>query len=330
MENRGKTLRLVVLIAVLLASTLAAQVQVEPKGGTWKTWVLSNGAQLRLPPPPDAGATQGELAWLKDVQAGLDDVSKSQVAFWDEGSASYQWVRNLQQRILAQLAAGTIPNQMAIRQLSLMNVAIYDAMVAAWDSKYYYKRQLPAQVDPKFQPLISGPNVPSYPNEFAVAAGAAAAVLKYLYPADAANIQAMAEEAARSRLFAGLAFPSDYAAGLQLGDQVGQLVVQRAKSDNSDAVWTGTVPTGPGMWVGTNPICPLCGTWKPWGSPAAISSAPLRRSRTTRLRNRLSWQRFTPNPGLSTINRERSIISRRMVCFRISTLPFIRPSSRIT
>jgi hypothetical protein len=61
-----------------------------------------------------------------------------------------------------------------------------------------------------------------------------------------------------------VAFPSDYFAGLQLGDQVGQAVVQRAKSDGSDAVWTGTVPAGPGLWVGTNPACPLCGTWKPW------------------------------------------------------------------
>jgi len=119
-------------------------------------------------------------------------------------------------------------------------------------------------VDPSIKPLVTAPNLPSYPNEFAVAAGAAAAVLKYLFPADASAIQGMAEEAARSRLFAGVAYPSDYFAGLQLGDQVGQLVVQRAKSDGSDALWTGTVPTGPGLWMGTNPSCPLCGSWKPF------------------------------------------------------------------
>ena len=26
--------------------------QVEPKAGTWKTWVLASGSDLRLPPPP--------------------------------------------------------------------------------------------------------------------------------------------------------------------------------------------------------------------------------------------------------------------------------------
>jgi hypothetical protein len=266
MKRNAKTPKTLILTTTfaLLAPLLAAQGQVEPKGGTWKTWVLSSGSQFRLSPPPNTDATQGELAWLKGVLSGLDDASKSQITYWDQGSASYHWVQWLQQHIVNQAAAGTASNPALIRQMSLLNVAIYDAMVAAWDSKYAYKRPLPAQLDPSIQALVANPNVPSYPNEFAVAAGAAAAVLKYLYPAESASIQSLAEEAARSRVFAGVALPSDYFAGLQLGDQVGQQVIQRAKSDGSDAVWTGTVPTGPGLWVGTNPACPLCGTWKTW------------------------------------------------------------------
>jgi hypothetical protein len=254
------------LVIAFLAVVITAQGQVEPNGGSWKTWVLTSGSQFRVPPPPDAAATRGELAWLKGAQSGLGAVERSQVAYWDAGAANYRWEQNLLQRLLNQINAtpAAISNPLAIRQLTLLNVAIYDAMVAAWDSKYFYKRQLPSQMDSSVQVLVNPPNVPSYPNEFAVAAGAAAAVLKYLYPADATAIDNLAAEAARSRLYAGVALPSDYFAGLQLGDQVGQAVVQRAKSDGSDAVWTGTVPTGPGMWVGTNPACPLCGTWKPW------------------------------------------------------------------
>lgn len=253
------------LVTALLAA-VAAQGQVEPSGGSWKTWVLTSGSQFRVPPPPDGGGTQGELAWLKGLQSGLGNIEKSQVAYWDAGAANYRWEQYLLQRLLPQIstAPAAISNPLAIRQVTLLNVAIYDAMVAAWDNKYFYKRQLPSQIDPSVQLLVTPPNVPSYPNEFAVAAGAAAAVLKYLYPSDADSIQGMAAEAARSRIYAGVALPSDYFAGLQLGDQVGQLVVQHAKSDGSDAVWTGTVPTGPGMWVGANPVCPLCGTWKTW------------------------------------------------------------------
>jgi hypothetical protein len=233
---------------------------VEPNGGTWKTWVLANGSQLRLPPPPDAAATQNELGWLKLVQANLDDNLRGSVAYWDQGSPSYHWVQWLENHIL-NLNVNT-PN--GTRQMALLNVAIYDAMVAAYDSKYAYKRLLPSDVDASFRPLVSNPNVPSYPNDFAVAAGAAAAVLSYLYPTEAKSLQDLAQIAGKSRLYAGVAFPSDYFAGLQLGDQVGQLVIQRAKSDGSSAVWTGTVPTGPGVWTGTNPVCPLCGTWKTW------------------------------------------------------------------
>jgi hypothetical protein len=253
-----------ILMITVLAATAAAQAQVEPKAGAWKTWVLTSGSQFRLPPPPDAVSTRGEMAWLKSTQGGLDDIGRTQVAYWDQGAPNYHWVQWLQQRLADQINGGTINNPSAIRRLALLNVAIYDAMVAAWDSKYFYKRPLPAQMDSTFQPLVVNPNVPSYPNDFAVAAGAAAAVLKYLYPNDSTAIEGLAEEAARSRLYAGVAFPTDYFAGLQLGDQVGQLVVQRAKSDGSSAVWTGTVPTGPGLWTGTNPACPLCGTWKTW------------------------------------------------------------------
>jgi len=254
------------IVLTFLAAALVAEGQVEPNGGTWKTWVLTNGSQLRLPPPPDAATTQGEVAWLKLVQSGLDNDSKTQMAYWDAGAPNYRWEQDLLNRVLVQFNAtpSTITNPQAIRQMALLNVAIYDAMVAAWDNKYFYKRPLPAQLDSGVKQLVTPVAAPSYPNDFAVAAGAAAAVLKYLYPNDATSIQDRATEAARSRLFAGVAYPSDYSAGLQLGDQVGQLVVERAKSDGSSAVWTGTVPTGPGLWIGTNPSCPLCGTWKTW------------------------------------------------------------------
>src|SRR5262249_16340508 len=67
-----------------------------------------------------------------------------------------------------------------------------------------------------------------------------------------------------SRLLAGVEYPSDVAAGAEIGKKVGELVVARGKADGSDAQWTGTVPTEPGKWSGTNPIAPMMGTWKTW------------------------------------------------------------------
>jgi membrane-associated phospholipid phosphatase len=97
-----------------------------------------------------------------------------------------------------------------------------------------------------------------------VAAGAAAAIIGYAYPDDAARFDALAEEAGRSRMLAGVSYPSDVTAGLELGRAVAAKVIARAQADGSDAQWTGTVPVGPGLWNGTNPLEPLIGAWKPW------------------------------------------------------------------
>lgn len=164
----------------------------------------------------------------------------------------------------------------AQRMLALLNVAVYDGMVAAWDSKHAHNRPRPREGDGAPAPAIATPNSPSYPDEHAVAAGAASTVLGYVFPADAAMFSTLADEAARSRLEAGVAYPSDVEAGLALGRQVGERVVAWGRADGSDAAWTGSVPTASGMWSGTNPAEPAAGAWKPWAlaNGAQIRPAP--------------------------------------------------------
>jgi hypothetical protein len=98
-----------------------------------------------------------------------------------------------------------------------------------------------------------------------VTAGAAAAILGYLFPAKADSIRRVAEEVGRSRVLAGVAYPSDVKAGFDLGRRVAELVIERAKTDGSDAVWDGKRPTGPGLWNDKRPpITPMAGHYKPW------------------------------------------------------------------
>lgn len=155
-------------------------------------------------------------------------------------------------------------NPRMMRLLALVNVAVYDALIAAWDAKYAYNRPHPGETDTSFAPVFANPASPSYPSEHAVAAGAASAILAYVYPDDAQSFTDQANAAARSRLLAGVHFPSDVQAGLDLGRAVANRVIERAKGDGSDAKWTGSVPAEPGHWNGTNPMEPLAGTWKPW------------------------------------------------------------------
>ncbi len=186
----------------------------------------------------------------------LDAAARDQVAYWDAGSPSYRWM----EIALDQFRTKPITNPRTLRGISLMNVAIYDAMVAVWNARYQYNRVRPSLADLTLAPLVAVPNSPSYPSEQAVAAGAAATILGYLYPDDAASLEAKAQEAAQSRALAGVNYPSDVQAGLALGRQVAQLVIDRAKADGSDAVWDGTMPTAAGSWTGEKPIEPLAGT----------------------------------------------------------------------
>jgi len=109
-------------------------------------------------------------------------------------------------------------------------------------------------------------------------------VLAYLFP-DASDdgFAGLAEEAAASRLWAGANYRSDVEAGLALGRAVGELAVERGRTDGSDAEWDGSGwPTGDGSYVPTPPnfVDPpfgvLAGTWATWVLPSgdAIRPAP--------------------------------------------------------
>lgn len=260
---RTAPLAILLLLALSNAPSLAEQAEqsanVDAGPAAWKTWAIASGQELRLPPPPDRAATQAETAELKalgDQRAEAHD----RIIYWDAGPPSYRWVQIGVDRVIA----GPLKGLNAARHIALVNVAIYDATIAAWDSKRAYNRPRPSAADTSLTTAVATPSTPSYPDEHAATAAAAAGVLSYLFPQDAPHFRDLAAEAARSRVVAGVAYPSDVEAGLHLGAAVAEKVIARAKGDGFDRPWTGTVPTGPGMWNGTNPLMPMAGTWRTW------------------------------------------------------------------
>ena len=131
---------------------------------------------------------------------------------------------------------------MASRHLAVLHTALADAMVATWDSKYAHNRPRPAALDPAFEDRVATPASPSYPDEYAVAGAVAAALLGTVFPRAPRHFTGLAEEAGRTRLLAGVSFPSDVAAGTELGHRVAAAALERAARDRSDLPWTGTRP----------------------------------------------------------------------------------------
>ena len=185
---------------------------------------------------------------LRALAAQRTPAIQERIRYWDFWSPSHLWNETL----IDISAANPIPGGAAMRMFAMLNVAMNDAMIAAWDTKYTYNRPRPAEFDTRFRSVVATPRSPSYPCEHSVAAGAAATVIAHIYPKEAQRMSAAAEEAARSRVMAGAAFPSDTKAGLELGRAVAGRVIERMKVDGGK--WAGTVPTGPGLWKGTNPV----------------------------------------------------------------------------
>src|SRR5262245_51883044 len=207
--------------------------QIEPKAGSWKTWVISSGREFRAAPPPNDAATAAEIDELKSLANKRDAAAMDVIAYWNVGPPSYRW----HEIGLSETMRNNLSWNFAMRHFALLHVAIYDALVAAWDSKYEYGGRGRTGLVARLRPKRPNPSSPSYPAEHAVAAGAAAEVLSYIFPDRASDFAAKAEEAGRSRVLAGVQYPSDISAGLELGRRVAARVIERGKADGSDAKW---------------------------------------------------------------------------------------------
>jgi hypothetical protein len=216
---------------------------IEPAAGGWGPWILTSGRALRLPPPPDEQSTALELRELKRRMVGDDAERMERIRYWDFGSPVHRW-----NEMLTDMGVrDDVGSAASIRAVTLLNVTIHDALVAAWDSKYTYNRRRPSEDSARLAPEVAIPRSPSYPCEHAVVAGAAAAVLAHLFPADAQRFAAAAHEAAWSRVMAGAVYPSDAHAGLDLGRAVAAHVLEYAKTHDA-AGWAELAPPGPGLW----------------------------------------------------------------------------------
>ncbi|HWJ91399.1 MAG TPA: phosphatase PAP2 family protein, partial [Flavisolibacter sp.] len=205
-----KSLPILVIVS-FLASGLAAQV--EPGAGSWKTWFISSGKSYRLGAPP---SYKEEITDVLLRQQNLDSAGWQQIMYWNAGAPGYHW-----QEMMTKLWQTDTSLRGALANL-LMNVSIYDATIAAWDTKYSFKRRRPFMVDKRINSFVISAESPSYPCEYSVAAGAAVFIISHFYPAMADSAKRMADQLMASRVAAGMAFPSDTRAGFELGKRIAE------------------------------------------------------------------------------------------------------------
>jgi membrane-associated phospholipid phosphatase len=226
------------------------QAQVEPQAGNWKTWFITSGKDYRLPAP---SSYKNEIPEVLARQRNLDTKTNQQIIFWNAGSPGYHW-----QEMMNKLWAVDTGRYGALANM-LLGVAIYDATIAAWDTKYAYKRPRPFVADNKIKIYTVKPESPSFPCENSVAAGVAVTIFSHFYPAMADSVKRLAQQQMDSRVAAGVAFPSDTRAGFELGKKIAEIEIEKTKDYVSTAVWDGKVPDKPGLWRGKFAMLPLAG-----------------------------------------------------------------------
>jgi membrane-associated phospholipid phosphatase len=104
-----------------------------------------------------------------------------------------------------------------------MNAAMEDAGISCWQTKYVYWLIRPSQADPAITTPVGLPNFPSYTSGHSSFSGAAAAVLSSFFPDHTSSLQAMADQAAISRIYGGIHYRFDSDAGLAVGRQIGAI-----------------------------------------------------------------------------------------------------------
>jgi hypothetical protein len=119
------------------------------------------------------------------------------------------------------------------RNMALLNMAMMDAAVACWDTKYTYFNPRPSQVNPDIKTFTGLPNFPSYISGHSTFSGAAATFLGYVIPSRANAFSDMANEASLSRLYGAIHYRSDCVVGMQVGKKIGNYAVTRGQADGA-------------------------------------------------------------------------------------------------
>ena len=206
----------------------------EPFAGSWRTWNLRSGDQLRLPAPPRylGRVHRAAIQEVYDIARTLTDRQRAIALFWNDGAGTETPPGHWNRIGLDLIDDARLGARHAALALAALNTAQADAFIACWSAKFTFWTKRPVTLirellDPGYLSLIPTPPFPSYPSGHSTTSGAAATVLGAVFPDRASEVAAMADEAAISRLYGGIHYRFDNDAGLDLGQRIGAVTLRK-------------------------------------------------------------------------------------------------------
>ncbi len=103
-------------------------------------------------------------------------------------------------------------------------MAMHDAAVGCWETKFYYFNPRPSQMDAADQDRYWCSKLPAFTSGHSTFSSAAATVLGYLFPSGKEHFDAEASEGHRCRrLYGAIHYRSDIEAGMSHGKVIGAI-----------------------------------------------------------------------------------------------------------
>ena len=224
-----------------------------PDWGKNRSFAMPDGMACKLPPPFDYSEEKSSEFYKQalevyEAKKNLTPEQKAIAWFWaDDAMLTLtppgHWV-SIALQILERDNANL---NRSLDVLVRLGVADADAFIGCWQTKYQYDLLRPVTyirrvLDPKWDPLINTPPFPEYPSGHSTQSAAAAVVLTALFGGDFAfeddtglrdglpphkfpSFWAAANEAAISRLYAGIHFRAAIERGQDQGRCIGAFAV---------------------------------------------------------------------------------------------------------
>jgi hypothetical protein len=229
-----------------------------PQWGFVVPFAIPSGSHFRPLGPPALDSTRyaEDFAEVKALGAAIGSSRTAEqdliALFWADGAGTEtppgHW------NTIAQIVAAGRGNTLSqnARLFALLNVAMADAAICAWDAKYAFHQWRPVTAirngdidgnpatiaDPTWSSFIATPPFPDYISGHSTFSGAASTVLALFYGTDAiafttgsdflpnvtrsfSRFSAAANEAALSRLYGGIHCRSANQDGLAAGNEIG-------------------------------------------------------------------------------------------------------------
>ena len=203
-----------------------------PLFGKVKTFLFDSATlvSIRPPAPPSTKSPEFQKE-LDEVLYYSKNVTRERnriIQFWADGVNTYSPPGHWNAIAAEEFIQCNFSEVRWARNLALLNMAMMDAAIACWDTKYLYFNPRPSQVNPEIKTFTGLPNFPSYTSGHSTFSGAAATILGYIIPSKATMFNDMANEASVSRLYGAIHYRSDIEQGLKCGQRVGFFAVAQS------------------------------------------------------------------------------------------------------